>query len=305
MTGEVLNEALGRAWAEFQHEVMVATSAAFSLLGGIRALSQGVPLPAPRTGHAGIGFKVRGYPSVFGDEAMREPFKADGPLERFVLKAWVVEVYDLWESRHRNVLGALRREWIRPEQPVLGDLGLIRNGLVHGGSAKKEHVGKCKVLRWFRLGEPMQVRFRHVMDFLNQMGWLDESARVVGESSSVRGFTWIIDRDSEVEDPPPGLVSVRPLVDPSCDDPIYRYGVSYVFENGVFGMTPMGPEQPESEQQSRRRRSLWKKMRINDDGDLRIPGFQTVPAEQLDRDTLKEERVWRLGPGSPRVRIRR
>ena len=94
MTGEALNEAVGRAWAEFQHEVMVATSAAFSLLGGIRVLSRGVPLPAPRTGQAGIGFEVRGYPSVFGDEAMQEPFKADGPLERFVLKVWVVGVYE-------------------------------------------------------------------------------------------------------------------------------------------------------------------------------------------------------------------
>ena len=40
----------------------------------------------------------------------------------------------------------------------------------HNAIASEEETGKCKVLRWFKPGEPMILGMRHVFDFLNQLG---------------------------------------------------------------------------------------------------------------------------------------
>ena len=54
----------------------------------------------------------------------------------------------------------------------MGDFRQIRHDLVHSGSATKEHSGKCRTLNWFKPGEQMILTTDHVLDFLNQMGFL-------------------------------------------------------------------------------------------------------------------------------------
>ena len=83
-----------------------------------------------------------------------------------------------------------------------------------------------------------------MVDFLNQMGWLKEDAVVIqNELQQPEASRWHIERDGEMEQPAPRLVSVRPLIDLEADDPIYRYGVGVAFDNGVFGNIPFGFEE--------------------------------------------------------------
>ena len=140
----------------------------------------------------------------------------------------------------------------------------------------------------------MQVRLVHVFDFLNQMGWLNEdSFNFFAERAT--GSFWHINRTGEPQDPPPALISVRPVVNPEQEDPRHRYEASIVFEDGLFGRTPMGPENEESQDQAKERTRRWMKMTVNKNGDLEVPGLGTVSAGELYRVHLKGEK--RPAPG--------
>ncbi len=142
----------------------------------------------------------------------------------------------------------------------------------------------------------MHIRVRHIFDFLNQMGWLDENTpHVISEPG--KASTWRMDREVEPEGPTPALISVRPFVDPLQNDPRYRYGASVAFENGVFGTTPMGPDNEETKAQESSRTDKWLKMTVNERGDLNVPDLGTVSAARLYRDYLKGD--LRPGPGIP------
>lgn len=217
--------------------------------GALKTLEDSIPV-------AGDGYLGPKYPSlrVFLDmkgEALFRRTAPGGSMEQTAFKGWVAEVWYLWESSYRNQLRHDNREMpgaIRPRHQVLGDLRHLRNDLFHNGIAKRGEAGNCEVLRWFSEGERMHIRVRHIFDFLNQMGWLDENTpHVISEPG--KASTWRMDREVEPEGPTPALISVRPFVDPLQNDPRYRYGASVAFENGVFGTTPMGPDNEETKAQ--------------------------------------------------------
>ena len=252
----------------------------------------------------GDSYPVPSYPKPRAVPMLtREPLfrrtAPGGPMEQALMKVWLIDIYSRWESHYRTQLKReirYLRGAIRPRQQVLGDLGHIRNDLLHNGIAKPKDIGRCEILRWFKVGEPMQVKLRHVFDLLNQMGWLGEGPTVpVGQD----GFSaWRIDRTRNPEEPVPALVSVRPLVNPDEPEPRYRYGAAITFENGVFGNTPMGPERPAAAGQAKDMARKWMAMAVNEAGDLSVPGLGTASAASLYRNTLEGERhsgpaIWR------------
>ena len=308
-----------RLWLAFQHDVNVLTDSLLYLLdaihkrhleerqrlvrvmgesgGALKTLEDAVRT-AGNQYHSPKYPKLRGFPESRG-EPLFVRTAPGGSMEQTAFNGWVVEVYSLWESSYRNQLKHEAREIpgaIRPRHQVLGDLGHIRNDLLHNGIAKRKEAAGCEILRWFSEGERVQVRLRHVFDFLNQMAWLREGPPpLVTEQGGAT--SWRMDKEREPEEPPPALISVRPFIDPQHQDQRYRYGASVVFENGVFGTTPMGPEREENEAQAKERSRKWMKMTVNESGDLYVPDLGTVPAAELYRSYLKGE-VSR-GPGIP------
>ena len=144
----------------------------------------------------GDSYPVPSYPKPRAVPMLtREPLfrrtAPGGPMEQALMKVWLIDIYSRWESHYRTQLKReirYLRGAIRPRQQVLGDLGHIRNDLLHNGIAKPKDIGRCEILRWFKVGEPMQVKLRHVFDLLNQMGWLGEGPTVpVGQDDSARG----------------------------------------------------------------------------------------------------------------------
>ena len=293
------------AWQEFQHDTNVATQTLLYLLSCIHAIHemQFQMFARFRDESGGDLGGLEEYARVHGDmytvppwprlrvfpwvkgESLHERAGPDGPMEQHVFRAWVVEIYGLWENRYRNELKRLFREempdtpgLIRPEQDVIGDLRHIRNNLIHGGVAKRGEAASCKILEWFREGEQMRVRLPHVLDFLNQMDWLTEHHVTILEPlDRPRSSSWKIHADRE---PAPGLsklVSTRPLVMPEAEEPKYRYAVSVAFEDGVFGRIPMGPADGIVSEPYKR----WEEIRIDEAGNLRIPGAAPVLATDL------------------------
>ena len=181
-----------------------------------------------------------------------------------------------------------------PDNRYSAILRHIRNNLLHNGIARKGEAASCEILRWFTSGERMVMHLRHVFDFLNQMGWLSEDS--VNFDAQRSGISlWRIDRTGEPEDPTPVLISVRPLFYPEQQDPQFRYGASIVFENGLFGLVPMGPQHEETEAQAEDRARKWGKMTVNEGGDLHVPDLGSLSAADLYRHLLAGER--RSGPG--------
>lgn len=321
-----LDKEWGRLWQAFQYDVNVATSSLLHLLEAIHGKYLAERQRLIRAVQASDGKlktledamravgnvevvpaypKLRAHPSLSGEPLLRRT-APDGPMEQIAFKCWVSEVWDLWENRYRNQLKHVFRRLpsaIRPRQKVLGDLRHIRNNLVHGGIARSGQAADCEILRWFTDGEPTRVRLRHVFDFLNQMGWLNERSLIFVRDRGTAS-SWFIDRTGEPEVPPPRLISARPLVHAEQPDPRYRYEASVVFENGVFGRTPMGPEREESETQAKKRTQKWMKMTVNDRGDLHVPGLGTVSAAGLYRSHLKGEKYPAPGLWQPPVQFR-
>ena len=249
--------------------------------------------------------RLRGFPLLTGEPLLTRS-APDGTMEETAFKGWVAEVYDLWESRYRTQLQHNTRQLpgsIRPRQQVLGDLRHIRNNLLHNGIARRGEAGNCEALRWFSVGERVQVRLRHVIDFLNQMGWLQQnSLTFVAEQGKTSA--WHIDKSGEVEEPTPALISARPFVDPLEPDSRFRYAASIAFENLVFGTFPMGPENGETEAQAKDRTDKWMRMTVDEQGNLHIPDLGTVPAAELYWNCLKGETQQRSGVWSPPVQFR-
>ena len=285
-----------RLWEAYRHDVNVLTNSLMYVLEGIHsqhlAEQRRVGQAMASTGGTlknleyamrvfGEGYtaptypKLRAVPVLSGEPLFRRT-APDGPMERLAFKGWLREVYFLWERHYRNQLKHANRhltDAIHPRQDVLGDLKDIRNDLVHKGIARRGKAADCTILRWFTQGEAIQIRLRHVLDFLNQMGWLSESPASLVQDGG-RSSSWQIDREGEIENPTPQMISVRPVVDPLHQDPRYRYGVCVAFEDGVFGATPMGPERAETTAQAQTRTDRWMKTLVNEAGDLEIPGWE-------------------------------
>lgn len=288
-----------REWQRFQHDVVVAADSLAFILDGISRIHRNPDAPIG-------GPKLRGFPMLTG-EGFLDRTRPYGPMMQTVFKGWFAEVCDLWDSvYHPRLSRAMEADasFMRFELDVLAEFRHVRNNLLQGGVAKEGEAGSCRLLRWFKPSDPMQMYYWHVLDFLNQMGWLKEDAVVIqNERQQSRASRWHIERDSEPEQPAPRLVSVRPLIDLEADDPIYRYGVGVAFENGVFGNIPFGfadaidPDTPLHDQIRQ-----WQAMRISDQGDLVVPGVATVSAEDLYRGCLAEPGRG-VGPWSSSVRL--
>ena len=306
---------VNKEWMNFRHETMVRTQTLLYVLSGIRMYYQALAraivhahgpdgLDRKEAREAMIPFEaldIRARPILDG-EPLIDRMSPGGLAEQMVFKSWVSEVYNLWESRYRTNLkthtvvpGA-----IRPRHQVLGDLRQIRHNLVHSESnlATDDRAGSCKILKWFSTGETMQLSFNHVLDFLNQMDWLVDQPQIVSTSPMVKLNFWRLN-DQVVRahgDSRPRLVSVRPIVGEEDDPPLFRYGVSVAFSDGVFGRIAMGNSFHEASAWNDR---LWDGLTADSDGySLILPGTEIcLPSASLYKRCLSETNKVK-GPGA-------
>ena len=178
-------------WHSFLYDVNRATASLLYLLQGMEAVraSELAPytrLPPAQKTYAACFSKVSyvAVPLTLSGPSfdLNEVLRREGEAEQLAFKGWVEQVYNcIWDSRYRNDLKTMTegRDAIRPEGDPLGDLRRIRNDLVHKGAvASADGAGKCAVLTWFKPGEIMVLGMRHVLDFLNQMGFMTTLPRV-------------------------------------------------------------------------------------------------------------------------------
>ena len=265
---------LANVMMRFRNDVTEATNALIYILYGINLVhltAQGMPsnsFPVPDYP------PLKVLPQVIGNTSLFDRTAPNGPIEQLAFKAWVTEVYDsLWERIYRTTLTQHFREitprGIRLEAEVIGDLRLIRNDLVHTGTAAQ--CSTCKVLRWFKAGDPMHMRLRHVLDFLNQMGWISDAPCLIGE----RAFMWLPSREMLSPTGVPRVASVRAILY-GAEESEYRNGISVVFEDGVHALVRVVPPdgKPITDGQ-------WMNTTVDESGDILVPPTYTLRAKEL------------------------
>ena len=301
------NNEISELWHAFQYDLYQATASLLYLLQGmqtVRALELAPynALPAvqrtysscfPKVSYVDVPLSLSG-PSFDLNHILRR----EGKAEQMAFKGWVEQVYNcIWEGKYRNDLKTMfeGHGTIRPKGDPIGDLRRIRNDLVHNAAvASAAETGKCKVLRWFRPGETMVLGMRHVLDFLNQMGFM---TKLPGFLPHGPAATWILFPNMEEalrSAPAPDLVSLRISFERELPDGSTLHFASVVFENGVFVdvLIPYG-----ANQQSLRERIDWiNETRIDQRGNLRFPDG-TVK----DRQALYGEAINALLNRGPKI----
>ena len=230
----------------------------------------------------------------------------------FETHRWVEQVYNcVWEARYRNDLKTMfeGQNIIRPEGDPIGDLGHIRNDLVHKAAvASADETGRCKVLIWFQPGESMVLGMRHVLDFLNQMGFM---TTLPGFLSHGPAASWTLFPGMEEalrSAPAPNLVSLRMSLDRELQDGSTWRIASVVFENGVFTNVPINYA---ADHRSLTERIDWiNESRIDQDGNLRLSSGavkdrQVLYGEAIDSLLHKGPKLEGVGVPGPAYRFRK
>ena len=260
----------------YRLDVIEATNSLLYILYGINLVHRkaaGLPI---NTFVAPDYPALRVFPQVSKSSPFSERTAPGGPMEKLAFKTWIDEVYRVWEKVHRNKLREEFRKFIpraiNPQTDPLGDLRHVRNDLVHR-SGIAESCAKCRVLRWFNRGDRIHMKVWHVLDFLNQMAWINHLPLHVEQD---RVIMWLPShRDTVPTESVPRLVSVRPLLY-QPEEFRYRYCVSVVFEDAVSASIPI--DTSHSHEITDRQ---WMDMRINESGDILIASESTIGAREL------------------------
>ena len=238
--------------------------------------------------------------------------RREGEAEQLAFKGWVEQVYNcVWDARYRNDLKTMfeGQNIIRPEGDPMGDLRHIRNDLVHKAAvASAAETGKCKVLTWFQPGETMVLGIRHVLDFLNQMGFM---TTLPGFLSHGPAALWTLFPGMEEalrSTPVPDLVSLRMSFDLELQDGSTRHIASVVFENGVFTNVPI--DYAANHRLLTERIDWINETRIDEDGNLRLPSGavknrQALYGEAIDSLLHKGPKAGGVGVPGPAFSFRK
>jgi hypothetical protein len=97
----------------------------------------------------------------------------------FIGNMCLVALYTYWEDEYRNKFAtALGKPRDKVRVPVLGDVRLIRNSIVHHRAVALEEIEKCTTLLWFKAGDAIDIsddRFREMVRLIDS--WLDAVIR--------------------------------------------------------------------------------------------------------------------------------
>ena len=294
-------------WHAFQYDLYQATASLLYLLQGMEtvrahelahynALSTVHKTYAacfPKVSYIPVTLSMSG-PSFDLDRILRH----EGEAEQLAFKGWLEEVYNsIWEGKYRNYLKKMfeGKDIIRPEGDPMGDLRHIRNDMVHNAAvASIGETGKCKVLTWFHPGDPMDLGMRHVLDFLNQMGFMTTHLGFLSHGPAAQWSLFPNMEEALRRAPTPRPVSLRMSFDSEREDGSTWHVASVVFENSIFVNVPI--DYAANSMSLRERINYINETRIDQDGNLRFPN-----GEAKDRQILYEEAIDSLLQRGPKI----
>ncbi|MDE0341828.1 MAG: hypothetical protein OXK82_01415 [Deltaproteobacteria bacterium] len=95
----------------------------------------------------------------------------EGMLVQLAYVGWIAEIDGAWTKyRESEPFGDSGRLKHGIETELMGDFRKVRNDVVKNGAIAQGRTGNCKILNWFKKGERIVLRVRHVVDFLHKLG---------------------------------------------------------------------------------------------------------------------------------------
>jgi hypothetical protein len=98
---------------------------------------------------------------------------SNGVVEKSLGRQWAVNVFAFWEEVYRPRFAAEAGLSVNEvSNPIMGDLRLIRNDIVHHSSiASKQNSGRCTVLKeWIQLDNEIEINEYKILDFMMHWG---------------------------------------------------------------------------------------------------------------------------------------
>lgn len=92
---------------------------------------------------------------------------ADGGKNQiFVGNTFVITIYAYWEDYYRGKIAqAMVIDKNKLKGPIMGDLRLLRNSIIHHQSIALKEIEKCEIIKWFKKDDPIQFS-KHNIDEL-------------------------------------------------------------------------------------------------------------------------------------------
>jgi len=101
---------------------------------------------------------------------LRERNEKDGLNYKIIGNLCLVLVYQFWEDNCRHKLediSGLPRNAIL--SPLWGDIGHLRNSIIHKNGIAIDDVNKCSVLTWFKAGEEISINDKQFEMLISQV----------------------------------------------------------------------------------------------------------------------------------------
>ncbi len=231
---------------DFVRPILLHTEQLFFLLEAVERVAE----QASRTEdwhvpHAPPGLSLALMSKEMGEiHNLRSELGSEGRLAQLAYRGWVAMVAGTWE-RYRKLPpyeGKASGLPMGMQAGVFGDLQKIRNDVLKNGAvAANGAEGKCEILKWFPVGEPIVFKLDHVIEFLNLTGLLPTKNLVFIDNDGKARMTlaW---HPKENQAPPPWrnppyrVVSASPFInrvdsaDPESDHGLF---VRLAFSDGL------------------------------------------------------------------------
>ena len=295
---------------QYRHEVMRATYHLFLLLQERKSGFVKPTYPHQPEFQFPLLPDIDIYP-VLDEYEPEPPQQHNQYANQLAFKGWIAHIYGIWDSHFRPALrdAFSGDDIILPEEDVMGDLGYIRNDLLHhAGKASVNNVGRCKMLTWFQPGDPMILELRHVYDFMNQADILAPHPSRP-DHNTPNAYSWSFCRTIPEASSPqdvPKVVSIKTSADNDSEDGSPRFMMRVVFENGVFSQGPLPFHNPNIS--PAKNQKLFDMTTIDQNGEILFKDGRRLPMVQLYNACVRYtfgERGDGLGMWGNWVRFRR
>lgn len=109
-------------------------------------------------------------PEIFHISSQKE-YKArnsrDGKNCQFIGNMCLITIFQYWEDYYRGELAksyGFEKDDVKAD--LFGDIGLIRNSIIHCNSIASDKIIKCKILKWFKPGDRIFVDKNKLLEII-------------------------------------------------------------------------------------------------------------------------------------------
>lgn len=102
--------------------------------------------------------------------AFKERNKKNGKNYRIIAEACLVMIYQYWEDYYRQKIAkksGVSKDDIKWD--IMGDLKIFRNSIIHHKGIAKSDIKNCKILKWFKKGEVININNRQFEEIIRNI----------------------------------------------------------------------------------------------------------------------------------------